>query len=104
LAQITSKNKQKATKQPFCVKFYLTMSKYSKQNLSWLKTEENQMRKFRLYRKDNTFVEIEVGGAYIFNPKIHQVYFPNIGAKIKSVYKVEVVKNAKSSKKNKEEN
>lgn len=54
------------------------------------------MAKYRLYRKDNTFEDIEVGGTYVFFERRHQVYFPNIRAKVKNVYKVEVVSHAKS--------
>lgn len=61
------------------------------------------MAKYRLYRKDNTFEEVNMGGAYIFYEKTHQVYFPNVRAKIKNVYKVEVVKNAKSNTEEQEE-
>ena len=62
------------------------------------------MPKYRLYRKDNTFIEIFVAGTYVFRPTTHQVYFPSISAKIKSVYKVEVVENAESGKKKQKEN
>ena len=51
------------------------------------------MAKYRLYRKDNTFEEIEVNGTYVFHEKRHQVYFPSIRAKIKNVFKVEVIDN-----------
>lgn len=61
------------------------------------------MAKYKLYRKDNTFEEVEVSGTYVFLEKRHQVYFPNIRAKIKGVYKVEVVENAKSNKKKEKE-
>lgn len=59
------------------------------------------MPKYRLYRKDNTFEEMEVSGAYVYYEKTHQIYFPSIRAKVKSVYKVEVVDNAVSEKKEK---
>ena len=51
------------------------------------------MAKYRLYRKDNTFEEIEVSGTYVFHERRHQVYFPSIRAKIKNVFKVEVIDN-----------
>lgn len=76
------------------------MSKHSNRELPCLKLEEMNMAKYRLYRKDNTFEEVNVGGTYVFFEKRHQVYFPNIRAKIKNVYKVEVVENAESEKKN----
>ena len=60
------------------------------------------MARYRLYRKDNTFEELEVRGTHVFYPKTHQVYFPTIRAKIKHVYKVEVVDNAESSQEQKE--
>ena len=62
------------------------------------------MPRYRLYRKDNTFEEIEISGTYVFFERRHQVYFPNVRAKIKNVYKLEEISNAKSSKKEKEEN
>lgn len=59
------------------------------------------MPKYRLYRKDNTFEDIEASGTYVFYPKTHQVYLPSIRVKIKSVYKVEVLDNAVSEEKEK---
>jgi len=61
------------------------------------------MARYRLYRKDNTYEEVEMSGAYVFFEKRHQVYFPNVRAKIKNVYRIEVVSNAESGKKEKEE-
>ena len=60
------------------------------------------MPKYRLFRKDNTFEDVVVGGTYVFVEKKHQVYFPNIRAKVKNVYKVEeVLENAESEKETK---
>lgn len=57
------------------------------------------MPKYRLYRKDNTYEELDVNGTYVFFKARHQVYFPSIRAKIKSVYKVEVIDNGLQEKK-----
>lgn len=61
------------------------------------------MAKYKLYRKDDTFEIIEARGTYVFYERTHQVYFPSIRAKIKNVFKVEEIKNAKSGKKKQEE-
>lgn len=61
------------------------------------------MAKYKLYRKDDTFEIIEARGTYVFYERKHQVYFPSIRAKIKNVFKVEEIKNAKSGKKKQEE-